>query len=699
MSTTELSSTASGHLAELARIVGLMRTVSGAISAKLVIADEGHRAEIRESGEIAHGVLCPCLANFAKNPDEGPVVFDRLGEAPHGDRVLVPLRSAKGVPIGALVACVEDRGSISADIAEQLVSLGALATFVLCGWVASSEQAGEPDALRMGELTLFEMDADLNYTHVSSLTGVSSDWMVGRSGADVIASYLPPDRMKAHLDLLAARKPFQDLTFDMLVGERTRSYTSSGYPVFDSNDAFLGYRGVVCELSSNTTPAGVKASRFDATTGLLNRHGWYAMLSRMLPGDQAYTSPSALLLLDIDHFKSINHKFGHAQADEVLHLVGRRLEEAVRVRDRVARIGPDEFAIIASDIQHHSDLNEFSERLEEAFLLPVSVGQQDVTLSFTTGMAIAPAHGASADELIANAGLALARAKDESRGKARLYSADMRQQLHRRVVLDNDLQQAVAAHEFELFYQPQLSISGERIVGAEALLRWRHPERGVLAPGHFIEALEQSDYAISVGNWVIQTAARQAKTWADAGFPVRMGINMSAAHFASDDVLQLAAEVLEETQLSARLMEMEVTENIVLQSGERGRTLIAKLRAMGLNVAFDDFGTGYGSLSDLRSIPVDRIKIDRSFVKDAMSSPNDASIVRGIVSLAKSLGLAVIAEGVEEAGQEELLKRFGCDEVQGYLYGKPMPAAAFFKLMEEHAAQQAEDKAEAARAA
>ena len=635
---------------------------------------------------------------------QGCTVLLRDDDGVRGRHVAVPVCVHGGPPLGALMLEVPSSVQLTLKLCAVLEELAALAGLLARRWIEASgsgvtdlRPSSQPSMVHTDDI-LWETDANLRFTHFSSVTGVSADWMIGRVATGIKAFANEPEVWAQHLADLAARRPYQDLCFDTERDGRPIRISTSGYPVFAADGTFAGYRGLSREfepiLRQPLTPS---TPRFDPVTGLMNRTSWYQCMRRLLPGDQAHTVNCALFLIDVDHFKTFNQRLGFSVADDVLRAIARRLEGVVRVQDQLARIGSDEFAIIAGDVPDPRSAEDLAERLGEAFMLPVYVGDESLEVSVTMGIALAPQDGATADELIASAGLAQACAKAECRGRYRLYALNMRDQLRDRVVLDNDLQKAVAAHELELFYQPQVRLSDTKVVGAEALLRWRHPERGMLAPAQFIEALEQSGYAVSVGNWVVQEAARRCRAWHDAGFPIRVGVNLSAAHFASLDIVDLVRETLDETALDPSFLELEVTENVFLRSGQDGRTLIARLRGMGVRVSFDDFGTGYGSLSDLRSIPVDRIKIDRMFIKDSLSSANDASIVRAIISLARNLGLETVAEGVEDEAQEALLRLFGCDEVQGYLYSKPVPAGAFETLLRDNARQEAEDRMEAAR--
>ena len=676
------------RLTELCRIARMARTVAGARGATLhVFAVSSWQDAASPDGTVLVGQSETGWADLFSGPE--PVALPGAGgdDAPH--RVAVPVRDGDGALLGALELILATANPLSDTIKATLENLCGLAAYVVrpvatpAGGDVVPAQGAANDAVTI-ETLVWQTDAQLRFTHVSSLAGVPLDRLIGQSLLDFGAMARDARAWEEHEARILSHEAYRDIPLTFVMPDGEVQTLSSAYPVFDEDGAFAGYRGLVREVKWSETGGGeAVAARFDHVTGLLSRVAWYRMLRLRMPGNRAWTGPATLLLVDIDNFKALNQRLGHSVADEVLRVVARRLEEEMGADDRLARIGSDEFAIVADGVSTPEDAEALAERIGEAFILPVEIGEYSIDISLTIGIALAPQDGRAADDLIASAALAQAHAKAQCCGRYSFYAPAMRSQMNRRAVLDEDLLKAVAGHEFELFYQPQIRLSDHRIIGAEALLRWRHPERGLLAPGAFIEVLEHSDYAISVGNWVIQEAVRQTRTWHEAGFPLRIGVNLSAAHFASFDVVDLVGETLCELGMDPGYLEMEVTENAVLQSGHDGRDLIAKLRRAKVRVAFDDFGTGYGSLSDLRAIPVDRIKIDRSFIQDATSSRKDAAIVRAIVSLAGDLGLATIAEGVENAAQEALLRQLGCDEVQGYLYSPPLPAAMFKDFLHE----------------
>jgi predicted signal transduction protein with EAL and GGDEF domain len=340
-------------------------------------------------------------------------------------------------------------------------------------------------------------------------------------------------------------------------------------------------------------------------------------------------------------------------------------------------LGGDEFALLVPGLGDPGASAAVAAKVVRLLNEPFRVDGRVVQAGSSVGIALAPRDGASADELMAAADLALYRAKAEGRGRHQFFDASLRRAVEERRALEAELQRAVAQEEFVLHYQPQFDLADGSLVGAEALIRWNHPQRGLLTPAAFLPVLEGGTLAIAVGEWVLRTACRQARAWADAGLPtLRVGVNLSAAQFRCKNLAANLARVLAATDWPPELLEVEVTENILLKREMAVADSLRRIRALGVSVAFDDFGTGYASLSHLQQFALDRIKIDRSFVRDIGSRTDGAAITRSVIALGKSLGIKVTAEGIETHDQAAFLRLHGCDEAQGYLFGRPMPADA-----------------------
>jgi diguanylate cyclase (GGDEF)-like protein/PAS domain S-box-containing protein len=412
----------------------------------------------------------------------------------------------------------------------------------------------------------------------------------------------------------------------------------------------------------------------DALTGLVNRNTLHDELAGLI----AKASPSgiALLVLGLDGFQRINDVLGHANGDLVLRAVAERLR-AEAGTGLVARLSGDEFAIAVHCEGINGSITDLSERLAAAFDRPLQTGTRQHRVKVSIGVAAYPEGGRTVDELLSNGQLALCRAKAIRRGGHVLFESAIREELESRLALEAGLALAVERDEFELFYQPQVRLLDGGIIGAEALIRWRHPERGIVAPGEFMPVVNTSPISERIAGWVLQTACKQARAWEIAGRGVRVGINLSPSQVHSGDLAEVIAEVLDATGLTPSLLEIEVTEDILLQDEEKVFESFEKIQKLGVRIVFDDFGTGYASLSYVKKLPLDGLKVDRSFVRDLLFDSDDAAIVGSTIGLSKQLGLSVIAEGIENRATADLLLSLGCEEGQGYFFGRPMPVADF----------------------
>ena len=418
-------------------------------------------------------------------------------------------------------------------------------------------------------------------------------------------------------------------------------------------------------------------AEYDTLTGLANRNTLHENLAARLAAADAGRGEVALLVIDVDKFKQINDTLGHACGDQVLCAVAGHLRTALEGPGLVARLSGDEFAIVISGTAVGDSAARLAERTLRALETPLSVGARQINVEISIGLAIYPRDCAGAEELLGNADLALYRAKAAGRGRHVFFDRDMRAALEARLVLESQLRRAVEGGEFELFYQAQVKLRDGSLVGAEALIRWRHPQRGLLPPAEFMAVANASTLSIAIAQWVIETACRQGNAWQQMGHAVRLGVNLAPAQLQADGLAAMVESVLDHTGFSPDLLELEVTEDVLLEDHERARDIFRRIQALGVRIAFDDFGTGYASLTYLKKFPLDRLKIDRSFVQELRVDSDDAAIVGSTITLARLLGLAVIAEGIEDGTTAALLERMGCEEGQGYHFGRPMPAAEF----------------------
>ncbi|HWZ38729.1 MAG TPA: EAL domain-containing protein [Bradyrhizobium sp.] len=415
----------------------------------------------------------------------------------------------------------------------------------------------------------------------------------------------------------------------------------------------------------------------DSLTGLANRNTLHAGLSAMISNAEEPAGEVALLVFGLDGFQQINDLLGHSSGDLVLRAVAERLLGEAGSEGLVARLSGDEFAIAMPCAAFPEMAAQFAERLARAFERPVSAETREHRIKVSIGVAVYPQDGDNADELLSNGHLALSRAKAARRGGHVMFESAIREELEARLTLEAELSRAVERGEFELFYQPQVRLVDGGLIGAEALIRWRHPERGLISPAMFMPVVNTSSISEGISSWVLETACRQARQWELAGHGVRVGVNLSPSQLHSGDLAKSVAEVLDASGLSPSLLELEVTEDILLRDEERVLDLFRRIQQLGVRLVFDDFGTGYASLSYLKKFPLDGLKIDRSFVFDLLTDSDDAAIVSSTVGLSRQLGLSVIAEGIESRAIADLLITMGCEEGQGYFFGKPMPAREF----------------------
>ena len=421
----------------------------------------------------------------------------------------------------------------------------------------------------------------------------------------------------------------------------------------------------------------------DALTNLPNRTLLQDRLEQAILQSRRNRRHAAVLFIDLDRFKLINDTLGHDVGDGLLAQVAQRCLACVRDTDTVARQGGDEFVIVLPELEQAQDAAMVARKLVSELGKPYLLGVHELTVTASVGIAIYPDDGRNASMLLRNADAAMYGAKSDGRNAYQFYSSELNTASLGELLLENQLRGALNRGELLLYYQPKVSAASGRIDGAEALLRWHHPELGMLAPGRFVPAAEEAGLIVPIGEWVLRTACRQLRAWLDAGIePVSVAVNLSAQQFAHQDLVGLVESVLAETGLPAGLLELELTETMLMRDVDRATEVLSRLRALGVRLSIDDFGTGYSSLAYLKRFEVDVLKIDRSFVHDIRSDGADGKIAAAVIALAHSLGQQVVAEGVETEYQRDYLARHRCDVFQGYLFGRPMPGEDLFARLE-----------------
>ena len=420
----------------------------------------------------------------------------------------------------------------------------------------------------------------------------------------------------------------------------------------------------------------------DALTGLPNRYLLMDHLKLALAQARRAQGKVAVLFLDLDRFKQINDSLDHTVGDQLLQAVAARLAESLREADTLARPGGDEFSVLIQGVRTVSDVASVGQKLLECVRRPFVVGGRELFVTASIGASLFPDDAQDPEALLRNADVAVYRAKKLGGDCVQLFDPAMNKEALERLALENALRRAVPDNQFVLYYQPLLDVTTGRIDGSEALLRWQHPEKGMLAPGAFMELAELTGVITQLTPWILWTACHQAKTWtARLGRPLSIAVNLSARQFQDPNLVRYVDEALREAELDPGLLDLEITESLAMENAEDTVRTLRQLKDLGVWISIDDFGTGYSSLSYLKAFPIDTLKIDRSFVRDIDTDPADAAIAATVLAIARTLRLRVVAEGVERKEQYQVLRDLACDRVQGYLFGRPMAADDFTALL------------------
>lgn len=493
------------------------------------------------------------------------------------------------------------------------------------------------------------------------------------------------DRLRLIQAMQTHRLGGMDINFRVLrPGNELRWLHARNFPVRDGEGRIVSVGGIVSDVTAllgdqNKTQ---DFAHFDALTALPNQLMFYDQARRLIALAKRKKLPVGLVVVDLDRFHEVNQTLGRRSGDEFLRQVAGRLGESLRESDILGRLGGDVFAFLLPDVSDAAQAGIVVRRLIDTLTQPVRIEANEFFATASVGVVFYPQDGQDAHELVSNAETAMRHAKGQGRNGFQFYSAMMRAEIRDRLFLETEVRNAALHQEFVLHYQPKVSCANGRIVGAEALIRWNHPKRGLVSPDQFIPLLEETGLVVSVGRWVIHEAARQLAAWHAAGFDMpSISVNLSARQLQSETLIDDVAEALALSELNAACLDLEITESMLMQNAEASIRKLNALKRMGVTLSLDDFGTGYSSLAYLKSFPLDALKVDRSFVQDIAADPDDASITRAVITMAHHLKLKVIAEGVETAEQLALLISAQCDIIQGYFFSRPLAADAMGRLL------------------
>jgi len=516
---------------------------------------------------------------------------------------------------------------------------------------------------------------------MENLTGLRAEHVLGRRAGD----FFPAVGDQPIEDIIARVLKGETVsiadTAYAVPGSEKQGWISASYrPQFDAKGIVTGVIGRILDLSDRkrTEQQMEYQAYHDALTGLANRRLFQEHLTLALALAARKRRPVAVLFLDLDHFKVVNDSLGHTLGDALLREIATRLRSSVREGDVVARVGGDEFTIVLQELEKKEDAAAMAQRVLRIVAEPIDVDGQRLYVTTSIGIAVYPDDGEDGETLLKNADNAMYRAKAVGRNTYEMSTQELSRSMQERLTLESGLHQAMERNEFEVYYQPQIDIRSMRIVGMEALLRWRHPERGLMTPENFLSVAEERGFIVLIGDWVLRTALNQARAFRDLGFhDFRVAVNLSARQFRELSLVESIENAIEQSRLEPNFLELEITESVAMENIDLTLKVLERLRRTGISIAIDDFGMGHSSLSYLKRFPIDCLKIDRNFVEDLPDRFEDAAIVRSVIELAQGLNLRVVAEGVETKPQLDFLRDHGCREVQGFYFGFPVPAPQF----------------------
>ena len=535
----------------------------------------------------------------------------------------------------------------------------------------------------------WEQDENFRFTYLSGgiLDKAASrpENSIGKTRWELTNIIMSDEEWAAHKATLHAHKPFYDLTFKRMGDDGSLHYIQiSGRPVFDALGKFKGYRGIAKDVTERIVAEEriQYLAYHDGLTTLPNRASFSQILNHGINRARRYNNGLAVLFIDLDRFKNINDTLGHEAGDALLQEVGKRLKDCVRQSDTVARLGGDEFVILLEDLSEPGWAATVAGKILSTIVKPFQMLGQEFRVTTSIGLSIYPEDGEDEQTLMKKADIAMYHAKEEGKNNFQFHSERMDTHSFERLALESSLRRALERDEFQVHYQPKTDLVTGQITGMEALIRWQHPDLGMVSPAQFIPIAEETGLIVPIGKWVLKTACLQNKAWQEEGLPpLSVAVNLSARQFTDENLLEDIASILEWTGMDPTFLELEITESIIMRNVDKAVRTLTKLKTLGIHFAIDDFGTGYSSLANLSQFPIDTLKVDRSFIRNLPGDAEDKALTGAIIAMGKSLNMTLVAKGVETQEQAEFLRTHACDQFQGYYFSRPVDKDKFGELL------------------
>jgi diguanylate cyclase (GGDEF)-like protein/PAS domain S-box-containing protein len=648
----------------------------------------------------AYRTQAPCISNDFLNDERTRPWHEEYKGTGVGAHAAVPIIRG-GRSIGVLVMYAREVNSFDDETVKLLQRITENLAFALDNFDREAERRAAEAAVRESEARFraltqlssdwyWEQDAEFRYTRVESHRGDEQPGghpHLGKRGWEI--GYVPEAEggWETRRALLEAHQPYRDVVMHKTDPDGTRRYINmSGEPVFGANGVFAGYRGVSREITDKKRAEEriQYLATHDSLTDLPNRVMFNQLLGIAIASARRYDRKLAVLFIDIDRFKVINDALGHEAGDQLLREVAARLKQTLRASDVIARLGGDEFVVLVQEVTETSQTETIARKILSAVIRPMMVAERECRVTVSVGVCVHPGEGQDERSLLKNAEMAMYLAKEEGKNNFQFYSPAIQTQSLEPLALETNLRGALERNEFSLHYQPKVNLKTGAITGSEALLRWHSAELGSVSPVQFIPLAEETGLIVPIGKWVLNTACAQNVAWQRQGFPaMQVAVNLSPRQFTDENLLGDIADALKDSGMAPDLLELEITEGMVMHNADRAIKLLRAIKQLGVRLAIDDFGTGYSSLAHIKRFPIDTLKVDRSFIRDIPNDADDKAITEAVIALGRTLNLTVVAEGVETREQAAFLREHACDEMQGFYFSKPVPPDQFAALLLE----------------